>query len=137
MAPHFLFWRIGLDLWVVQSRNWGEMTRYVLIAVVVAPFLQTSTEAQDAEPEGAKALDHFVGSWSTEATEKLPELAPDGGEHTARESTSWILKNRFVIGREVRQPDNVGEETLAKWSKTDKAEGRAPELAVLESRGNG
>ena len=77
-----------------------------LIAAVVLSLIgaHSLAVAQEAKPNpiGLKALDHFVGSWNTTGTNKT-----DGLKTTVKESTAWILKKRFIIGRESSQPDGV------------------------------
>ena len=71
----------------------------VVLSLIVAP---STTHAQESKSDGLKALDHFVGSWNTTATNKV-----DGSKSTVKESTAWILKDRFILGRESSQPDGV------------------------------
>src|SRR5258708_30698017 len=66
--------------------------------VVLAP-----TQAQEGnKPDGLKALDHFVGVWNSEVTSKTEDP-----KRSVKESTARALKNRFILGREVSQPDGV------------------------------
>ena len=68
----------------------------------------TAIQAKDDTiPNGLKALDHFVGVWNNVATDKPAKLLPVGGKRSIKESTTRILKNRFILGREVSQPDGM------------------------------
>jgi hypothetical protein len=79
------------------------MRHYLIAAAILSLIVAQSTaHAQEATPDGLKALNHFVGSWNTTATNKT-----DGSKTTVGESTNWILKDRFILGRESSQPDGV------------------------------
>ena len=75
--------------------------RHHLIAALVLS-LMSAAHAQESKPDGLKTLDHFVGSWNTTSTNKV-----DGSKSTVKESTAWILKDRFILSRESSQPDGV------------------------------
>jgi hypothetical protein len=67
--------------------------------------IQSAAIAQETKPrpKGFKALDHFVGSWTSTGTNKVvPDI-----KTTGKESTAWILKERYILGRESSQPDGV------------------------------
>jgi hypothetical protein len=83
------------------------MPRRMISAVVLTAFLMTAAVSPAAEPDGAKVLGHFVGSWHTEVTVKPSQSSPDGAKGTVSEYTTWTLKDRFVLGREISQPDGV------------------------------
>ncbi len=83
------------------------MVRRIFLTVVLAALLLTPAESQAEEPDGAKVLGHWVGSWQAEVTFKPSTSSPDGAKGTDSEFTSWTLKERFVLGRQVTQPDNV------------------------------
>ncbi len=57
--------------------------------------------------DDGKALDHFVGVWTTAAIDKPSKLLPAGAERVGKECAARILKNRFVLGREISQPDGL------------------------------
>lgn len=79
--------------------------RYGLLFATVLSLLAAlnAAQAQDEnKPDGLKALDHFVGVWNTEVMSKS-----DDAKRSVRESTARTLKNRFILGKEVSQPDGV------------------------------
>ena len=63
--------------------------------------------AADKRPAEWKVLDHFVGNWKTNVTVKPSKSSPDREERSASESTEWMLNDRFIIGREISQPDGM------------------------------
>ena len=63
--------------------------RLFAIAIVCSCFLNY-VHAQDDAAAGLKALDHFVGSWQTAATDKPSKWMPDGAKHTDFEHTAWV-----------------------------------------------
>ena len=78
----------------------------MIITMAVALLLATAT-SRAAEAEGKKVLQHFVGSWQSEVTNKPAKWHPDGGKHTDREYTTPVLKGQFILGRQVAKPGNV------------------------------
>src|SRR5437879_4321043 len=85
------------------------MRSILLSATIVSVLvLVTATAADDAnKPDGLKPLNHFVGVWNTELTYKPAKRVPNGAKRAIKESTMWILKDRFILGREVNQADGV------------------------------
>jgi hypothetical protein len=83
------------------------MTRHINATVVLAVLLLTLPQSQAAEPDGAKVLGLFVGSWQTDVTVKPSASSPKEAKGTNNEYTTWTLKDRFVLGRELSQPDGV------------------------------
>jgi Protein of unknown function (DUF1579) len=79
----------------------------VVSAVAVPPATHSQEEKAPPKAEGFQALDHFVGAWKTEVTDKPAKWLPQGGKRDVQESLSWILKDRFILGREVSRPDGV------------------------------
>jgi hypothetical protein len=79
-----------------------------VVSVLLVPMAAPSAE-EEARPrgDGFEALDHFVGVWKTDVTDKPAKWLPKGAKRNVQESTSWILKDRFILGREVSQPDGV------------------------------
>jgi hypothetical protein len=76
---------------------------YVTILSVVV--IHSASNAQDAKPrpDGLNALNNFVGSWNTTGTNKVvPDI-----KTSVKENTAWVLKERFILGRESSQPDGV------------------------------
>ena len=99
-----------------------------LIATVVLSLVvvQSTAHAQEARPDGLKALGHYVGSWHTTNTNKV-----DGSKGTVKESTAWILKDRFILGRESSQPDGV----KSLWLMTNDPESRTYPFWYFNNKG--
>ncbi len=97
------------------------MTRHIIATVVLAVLLLTPSESQAEEPDGAKVLGHWVGSWQAEVTYKPSTSSPDGAKGTDSEFTTWTLKERFVLGRQVTQPDNVKSLWLMTYDQQSKS----------------
>ena len=83
------------------------MTRQIITAVIVAGLLRTASTSQAEEPESAKMLGHIVGSWLNEVTDKPAKWLPNGAKHTDSEYTSWVLKDRFTLSRQMSQPNGA------------------------------
>ena len=94
-----------------------------ILSLVVA---QSSANAQETKPNGLKALGHYVGSWHTTNTNKV-----DGSKGTVNESTAWILKDRFILGRESSQPDGV----KSLWLMTYEPESRTYPFWYFNNKG--
>lgn len=76
---------------------------YATILCVVVIHSAANAQEGKPRPDGLKALSNFVGSWNTTSTNKVvPDI-----KTTGKESTAWILKERFILGRESSQPDGV------------------------------
>ena len=84
--------------------------KFRLFIAIACSFILSSAQAQDDATAGLKALNHFVGNWNTEMTAKPSKWMPEGSKGTVKEHTSWILKDRFIQGREIRHPD--GEKSM-------------------------
>jgi hypothetical protein len=85
--------------------KYGLILTVAVSAIVVAPATRSQEEKSTPKAEGFKALDHFVAAWNTEVTDKPAKWLPQGGKRNVQESISWILKDRFILGREVSRPD--------------------------------
>lgn len=78
------------------------MKHVLILAVAVTAFVvPTTTNSQEPKPAAWKVLDRFVGEWSAEVTNKPTKLLPDGGNQSVKQSISRILKDQFILGREV------------------------------------
>jgi hypothetical protein len=76
---------------------------YATIFCVVDLHSAANAQEGKPKPDGLKALSNFVGSWNTTGTNKVvPDI-----KITVKENTAWILKERFILGRESSQPDGV------------------------------
>ena len=103
------------------------MRRHLIAAVVLSLIVaQSAANAQEAKPDALKVLDRFVGSWSTTGTNKV-----DGSKSTVKESTAWILKDRFILGRESSQPDGV----KSLWLMTFDTESRTYPFWYFNNKG--
>jgi hypothetical protein len=78
-----------------------------LLAVLVLSLASLRSSAQPAAGEPDKLLERFVGVWNVQVTAKPAQWLPNGGKFTVQESTAWTLKKRFILGREMSQPDGV------------------------------
>ena len=107
------------------------MTRHIIATVALAALLLTTATSQAAESDGAKVLGHWVGSWQGEVTFKPTKQSPDGAKGTTSQFTAWTLKERFVLGRQVTQPDNV----KSLWLMTYDQESRNYPFWFFNSKG--
>ena len=91
---------------VLTAYDWRSDMRITFIAgtittVVLAALLQTAAQSQAEEPDGAKVLGHFVGSWHAEVTAKPSTSSPNQAKYIRSEHAAWTLKDRFILGREI------------------------------------
>ena len=109
------------------------MRSSILIATISSVLVTVAAAcAQDAtKPDGLKALDNFVGAWSTEVTDKPAKWLPDGGKRSFKESTMRTLKDRFIVGKEVHQPS--GEKTL--WLMTYDSKSNSYPFWIFNNKG--
>jgi hypothetical protein len=75
---------------------------------ILLPALSWSQEDKAPPgPEDAPALAHFAGEWTAEVTDKPSKWLPEGAKRTEKQSVVKILKNRYLLGREVSQADGI------------------------------
>jgi hypothetical protein len=79
----------------------------VIVALLLIGAAQSIAEAQE---EGAKVLKNLIGSWSYEVTDNPSQASPDGGKRRGRGSTSWTLKERYILNRDL---DQSGDKSLS------------------------
>lgn len=95
--------------------------RTLLLAAIVLHF--TSRACGQDRPEGKEVLDRFVGVWKTAAVDKPAKWQPMGRRRTLEEAHGKILKDRYVLGREICH----AEGTKVLWLMThDPATGKFP-----------
>ncbi len=105
-----------------------------LLQATILSFLVITTKAyaQDAnDADGLKPLNHFVGVWKTAVTDKPTKALPNGAKRTDSEFTSWILKDRFILGRQTSQPS--GDKFL--WLMTHDSKTNTYPLWFFSSNG--
>lgn len=70
--------------------------------------------------EGQRALGLFVGAWKHETTINDKKATPNESKKTAEEITTWALKNKFIVGKEILHPDGIKSLWLATWDESAK-----------------
>jgi hypothetical protein len=58
--------------------------------------------AARADEPGTEALKHFVGNWKAEVTDKPSKLVSQEAKREVQQNIDWLLKKRFIVGRELR-----------------------------------
>jgi hypothetical protein len=77
-----------------------KMTACLVSAFTLIALFVSVAEAQE---EGAKVLENLIGSWRYEVTDNPSQASPDGGKRSGSESSSWSLKKRCILSRDVGQ----------------------------------
>src|SRR5262245_23220311 len=81
------------------------MKRQLLVAIVLGVLLHSAVHSQEEKiaPKtgGFKALGYFAGAWKTDVTDKPSKWLPDGRKHQVQENIAWVLKDRFILAREI------------------------------------
>jgi hypothetical protein len=83
----------------------GLILAVAVMGFVVPTAIKSQEEKGTLKSNGFRALDHFVGAWKTEVTDKPAKWLPEGANRQVQESISWILKDRYILGREISSPD--------------------------------
>ncbi|MDZ4683583.1 MAG: DUF1579 family protein [Planctomycetaceae bacterium] len=87
------------------------------IGALPARAATASPASHPATPGSDAMLPHFVGAWSTAVTSKPTKQQLEQMQFQVQEVTDLTLKNRFLIGRELSQPDGVKRLWLMTYDK--------------------